>query len=81
MSKRRKGRSIDHYWQFVKYLGDAAYYAKCKCGFRYACYKELPDSILITPSPEKLYNYCPYCGARKTRYYEEPVYIDKYWFE
>ena len=80
MRKRRKGRSIDHYWQFVKYKGDGAFHARCSCGFRYSCY-EHDDALRIVPSPEKLYYYCPNCGERKTRYYEEPVYIDKYWFE
>ena len=80
--KKRKGRAIDHCWQFVKYKGDGAFYAKCSCGFRYACYKhDPPNTLRSVPDPEKLYNYCPYCGARKTRYYDEPVYINKYWFE
>lgn len=80
---KRKGRAIDHYWQFVKYKGDGAFYAKCSCGFHYGCYKPKYEnsSIPTVPAPERLYNYCPHCGARKTRYYEEPVYIDKYWFE
>ncbi len=79
----RKGRSIDHYWQFVKYKGDVAFYAKCSCGFHYGCYKNhsIEQPFPIEPDPEKLYNYCPHCGARKTRYIGEPVYIDRYWFE
>lgn len=83
MSKhKRKGRSIDHYWQFVKYKGNGAFYAKCSCGFHYACFRhEPPDTLHIVPDPEKLHNYCPHCGARKTRYYTEPVRINKYWFE
>lgn len=31
----KKGRKKDHIWRFVKYLGDAAIYAKCSCGYRY----------------------------------------------
>ena len=76
MSKR-KGRGIDHQWKFYKYKGDAAYYARCKCGFEYACYKNTkPSGFPIVPAPEKLYYYCPHCGAKKTRYCAEPVYID-----
>lgn len=84
MAKHKKGRAKDHCWEFVKYKGDGAFYARCSCGFRYACYKhDPPDALRIVPAPEKLYNYCPHCGARKTRYYDEPIYIDKYkyWFE
>lgn len=84
MSKhKRKGRAIDHYWQFVKYKGNEAYYAKCSCGFQYVCDKSKFENYHIprTPDPEQLYNYCPICGARKTKYYPESVYIDKYWFE
>ena len=80
MSKhKRKGRAIDHYWQFVKYKGDGAFYAKCSCGFYYDCYKhDPPDTLHSIPAPEKLYDYCPCCGAKKTRYYDEPIYINRY---
>lgn len=79
----KKGRRKDHVWQFVKYKGDAAIYAKCSCGFRYGCYKQHqdPNSLSIEPCPEKLYNYCPHCGSRKTRYIEEVKRINKYPFE
>jgi len=30
------------------------------------------------PAPEKLYNYCPICGSRKTKYMEDVKKIDKY---
>ncbi len=77
---KRKGRAIDHYWRFCKYKGDMAFYAKCSCGFYYPCYKNsIPPNTV--PAPEKLFNYCPHCGARKIRYYKEPIYIDRYSFE
>jgi len=79
---KRKGRAIDHCWKFCKYKGDISFYAKCSCGFLYPCYKNIPPNpIHIVPAPEKLFNYCPHCGARKTRYYEETIYIDRYLFE
>ena len=80
--RKRKGRSINHYWKFVKYKGDGAFYARCGCGFRYACFKhDPPNTLRSVPAPEKLYNYCPCCGARKKWYYEKPMKIDRYWFE
>ena len=75
-------RGKDHVWQFCKYKGDAAYYANCKCGFRYACYKnEVLGEPKLIPDPNKLYYYCPHCGARKLRYIPEPIYIDRYSWE
>ena len=82
--KKRKGRAIDHCWKFVKYKGDVGFYAKCNCGYHYGCStRKYKDAALpMIPAPGKLYNYCPHCGARKTRYCDEPIaYIDKYWFE
>ena len=78
----KKGRRKDHYWKFVKYKGDVGFYAKCSCGFKYECSKNVAEvGFKAEIAPEKLYNYCPHCGARKTKYYDEPIYIDKYWFE
>ena len=82
--KRRKGRGIDHVWQFVKYKYDEAFYAKCRCGFHYLAYKHDYDDSntrIILIAPEKLYNYCPLCGSRKTRYIDEIKHIDKYYWE
>ena len=82
MSKRkRKGRAIDHVWEFVKYKGDLCFYARCSCGFRYGCWKSKPGTLITEPAPEKLYNYCPLCGARKTKYSIRNERIDKYSFE
>ena len=79
----KKGRRKDHSWQFVKYKGDIAFYARCSCGFHYACYKEHSNEqrFPLEIAPEKLYNYCPFCGSRKTRYVEEVVAIDKFQWE
>lgn len=79
----KKGRKKDHLWRFVKYRGDIAFYAKCSCGFRYACYKKhsVEQLFPIEPDPEKLYRYCPWCGSRKTRYINEIEYMDKYMWE
>ncbi len=92
----KKGRRKDHIWRFVKYLGDAAIYAKCSCGFRYRCDKGIngspigrdPDAnglyycpICREPDANKLYYYCPICGSRKTRYIEKVERINKYSFE
>lgn len=78
----KKGRRKDHLWQFVKYKGDAAVYAKCSCGFRYGCYKkDVLNPLIIISNPNKLYPYCPLCGARKTKYIEEIVRINKYSWE
>lgn len=79
----KKGRRKDHIWRFVKYKGDIAYYARCNCGFRYACYKEHSNiqRLPLEIAPEKLYYYCPICGSRKTRYIDDVIKIDKYPWE
>ena len=78
----KKGRKKDHIWRFVKYLGDAAIYAKCSCGFRYRCDKGINGSpIGREPDAYKLYYYCPICGSRKTRYIEKVERLNKYSFE
>ena len=76
----KKGRKKDHIWQFVKYNGDMAIYAKCSCGFHYSCCKNhaIEQQFPIEPDPNKLYNYCPLCGARKTRYIDEIKKINRY---
>ena len=83
--KRRKGRAIDHVWRFVKFRGDACLYACCSCGFRYDGCKHVsrgPDMFdKIVIAPERLYNYCPQCGARKTKYIEDIEKLDWSWWE
>lgn len=73
-------RGTDHWWEVRRYHGDAALYAHCKCGFQYNCSSfEKRDSWkqIIT----KIYPYCPYCGARKKWYNEEPKKIETYSWE
>ena len=78
-----KGRRKDHTWQFVKYKGDIAIYAKCSCGFHYGCCRNGSDDKLLSmePNHERLYKYCPLCGSKKTRYINEVKQIDKYSWE
>ena len=69
----------NHIWQFVKYKGDCALYAKCSCGFRYSCCRNANSTGLhMVIAPEKLYNYCPMCGTRKTGYVETIQHIDEF---
>ena len=77
-------RGTDHVWQIVKYAGDISLYARCKCGYHYACSKNKrnPDGTWsFEQEISHLYPYCPVCGARKKRYTEEVQKIDKYAFE
>lgn len=77
-------RGTDHEWRVIKYKGDLAVYAKCKCGFEYNCgrSKRMEGGPLsIKQFPTVMYPYCPYCGARKKRYNEEPQKVDKYQWE
>lgn len=83
MSKHRKGRGINHGWQFVKYKTDMAIYAMCcGCGYSYRCDKyDGNNGLKLIPYPEMLYRYCPICGAKKKWYIDKIKYIDKYVWE
>lgn len=64
----RNKRGVDHKWNLVKYDGDIAIYAECKCGHYYCCSKELRNedgSWSFKQIPTIFYPYCPCCGARK----------------
>ena len=76
MAKKRKGRGIDHVWELVKYKHDAAIYSRCKCGFRH----QVNEGIGVF-NPERLYPYCPNCGARKKRYIDEIKKLDFDWWD
>lgn len=69
-------RGTDHSWEIRKYFGDIALYARCKCGFEYACSSskrnEEDGSWSFKQEITKLYYYCPNCGARKKWYNEVP---------
>ena len=73
-------RGTDREWLVIKYKGDGAVYARCKCGFEYNCGKSrrMKDGTWsMTQYPTIMYQYCPYCGARKKRYNEEPEKLDR----
>lgn len=70
----RNKRGTDHEWNLVKYSGDGAIYAECKCGHYYNCGKDLRNedgSWAMIQIPTIFYPYCPCCGARKKRYTTE----------
>ena len=69
-------RGKDSLWRPIKFKSDGAIYAKCKCGFYYPCYKE-DEHFKISINPNKMYPYCPICGARKKRYLTEVEKLDK----
>lgn len=74
-------RGTDHEWFVVKYKGDVAVYARCKCGFEYNCgqSRRMEDGTWSTKQyPSIMYRYCPWCGARKKRYNEEAEKVDKF---
>ena len=71
MSKRYKN---DHQWHIKKFKGDAAIYAYCYCGFSYGCYYQ--KGLICYLDPNKLYPYCPMCGAKKRTYNINPEKMD-----
>lgn len=84
MPKNKRG--TDHGWTIIKYKGDGALYAKCLCGFHYNCSgsKRKPDgtwSLIQEIKQEKLYPYCPNCGARKKYYSDIIIHVDKFPWE
>lgn len=78
-------RGTDHSWKLVKYKGDIAIYAKCKCKYHYNCSRGGVGSNnsgdVFKQKPSIFYPYCPMCGARKKWYTEEIEEINKYEFE
>lgn len=79
-------RGTDHWWEVRKYWADYALYAHCKCGFQYVCSSEIKDenqdgTWTWREKINKIYPYCPHCGARKKWYNEKPKKIEKYSWE
>ena len=72
-------RGTDHNWEIRCYKGDIAWYAHCRCGYEYNCSRFKKGSLAREIS--WLSNYCPYCGARKKRYNEEPIKMEKTRYE
>ena len=61
-------RGTDHKWNLVKYKGDIAIYAECKCGHYYNCSRDKrteDGAWSVHVIPTIFYPYCPCCGARK----------------
>lgn len=75
-----KGRKKDHVWKLVKFKGNTAIFARCSCGFTYGCSDivEKDSMFKVEINTDKLYNYCPNCGARKTWYDDEVKRLDRY---
>lgn len=83
-NRSRQKRNINNYWQIRKYFGDGALYAHCKCGFQYNCSssrREEDGTWSLKQYISTIYHYCPWCGARKKWYNEEPIKIRKYSWE
>ena len=77
-------RGTDHNWQIIKYNGDIALYAKCKCGFHYCCssnIRNIDGNWSMKQEITKIYPYCPCCGARKKTYNSEINKINKFPWE
>ena len=77
-------RGTDHNWEIRRYKGDIAWYAHCRCGYEYHCSKDKRNEDGTWSFKQEirwLYSYCPYCGARKKRYNEEPIKMEKTRYE
>ena len=75
-------RGTDHWWEVRRYQGDTAFYAHCKCGFQYNCSSsKINEECYWKQTINKIYLYCPYCGARKKWYNEEPIKMEKTRYE
>jgi hypothetical protein len=66
----RVKRGKDRFWKVLKYQGDAAYYANCKCGYEYCCGNSVNRHNY---KDWTIYMYCPCCGARKKEYNPEVI--------
>lgn len=54
-------------WKIVKYKGDMAFYARCKCGYEYCC--STFNTSQMKSKISLLHNYCPNCGMRMIKEY------------
>ncbi len=82
----RKGRQIDRHWEIRRYKGDIALYAHCKCGFNYCCSSNKRNedgswSFEQYINLNKIFHYCPNCGAHKKWYSNEIKKINKFQWE
>ena len=74
-------RGTDHKWEIIRYKGNMALYARCKCGFEYRCSRtEFIESVDGSKSSKEhiaiIYPYCHCCGAKKEFYNAEPEKLD-----
>ena len=77
-------RGKDHNWEIVKYKGDISLYARCKCGYRYACSSSKRNddgTFSLEQEITKIFPYCPVCGARKKTYSTDVTRLDKFSWE
>ena len=81
----RNKRGTDPGWTIIKYKGDIALYALCRCGFRYSASesegKTKEGTWSLKQKISKLYSYCPSCGARKKYYSDIIIHVDQFPWE
>ena len=70
-------RGTDHNWQVVRYIGDSALYARCKCGYQYNCSFNIKNKDGTLQTNTILHYYCPNCGARKKWHNEKPIKLEE----
>ena len=79
--QRHRGCGIDHTWKILKFRGDAAFYAKCKCGFlQHGITANEPGTAIFKFASNRLYPYCPKCGAKK-KWFTDVERVDKEMWE
>ena len=75
-------RGTDHTWQMVRYNGDIAIYALCRCGFHYPASHSARNADGTWSAKQEingcLYRYCPLCGARKKLRTQDILRLDDY---
>jgi len=77
-------RGTDHIWRLIKYKGDIAVYAHCKCGYEYNCSKNKrnPDGTWsFEQEVAYIFRYCPCCGARKLHMTDFVEHINGDWWD
>ena len=80
-----KHRRNDIVWEQVRYKSDMALYFLCGFGFHCAAYTGT-DFKFDANSPDasdklRVFAYCPFCGASKTKISSTIRHIDKFSFE
>ena len=65
-------------WNKIKFKGDVAIYAQCKCGYHYACSRLVKKDESWVNDEYKFYPYCPMCGVKKRFIATEVTKIDEF---